>query len=402
MKRLILPIIVCLLLCSCAAAHSDHIPGNTGNSMIMPPIMPSGSGYYYEDYSGMGMRLKYYDSATGQSIYLCARPECLHDGNEFCNATSSKYWLTGMTMYEGELYLNAVEWNREAGHREYKLLRAAKDGTELSEVGTYAKQDVDENSSLVFVGGFHPLIHRGKAYLCYRLDGGEDMSSSGVAEVDITTGASRIITEVSTNGKIDAGDVSGDRLFFVITVPESEDSYKYVQKLFCYNIATGELHSEKLPMQYFQDARAADGKYIIVGSDGYDARLISYDPESHEFANLDNDMSEFLKTDKGGGRMLEYDGTYFYAVKEILDKAGAYPAAVFSSDFRKLAEFTIPSEHGQPQFSLDILDGTVYLQYYYEVVSCPVGDIVAGNTHWDKAFEFDRIVDKEDAGNADS
>lgn len=404
MKKILLVLFAAalMMLSSCGTQCADYTPGNTGSGKLMPPIMSSGSGYYYNDPSFQGSRLalKYYDTATGQSIYLCARPECLHDGNEFCNATSSKYTPCGMTMYEGMIYLNVLEWSFETELREYKLLRASPYGTYLSEICTYAKQETAPDG-IMTGGAFNPIIHRGKAYLDYELDGDEKVRTLGIAEVDIFTGLSKTILEVSSNGRINSADVCGDRLFSVITVPESEDSYKMIQKLFDYNISTGEMYSEKLPVQFFHDGRAADGKYIMIGSDGYDARLISYDPVTREFTDMDNEMSEFFKSDKGGGRTLEYDGTNFYAVKEILDRVDAYPAAVFSSDFQKLAEFDIPSYQEQPLFSLNILDGTVYVQGYYRVVCCPVKDILSGNIRWETAYVFDREADKELEENAD-
>ena len=51
----------------------------------------------------------YHDMETGQSVFLCAKPECLHDGSDYCPATNSAYSFKQLVWYDGMLYALAVK-----------------------------------------------------------------------------------------------------------------------------------------------------------------------------------------------------------------------------------------------------------------------------------------------------
>ncbi|MCQ2408667.1 MAG: hypothetical protein MJ065_09125, partial [Oscillospiraceae bacterium] len=84
--------------------------------------------------------LKYYDANSGHSIYVCAKPNCLHDRNEFCTATTKNYsiisepvWLDG---YVWAIALSNIELLKNPeGCTSFPtvLLRYAPDGTEVTE-----------------------------------------------------------------------------------------------------------------------------------------------------------------------------------------------------------------------------------------------------------------------------
>lgn len=85
--------------------------------------------------------LKYYDAESGESVFVCAKPNCLHDGSEFCTATTQNYYpISEPVVLNDAVYLVALDY------REYQqnpenctkfptvLLRYTQDGTEVSEV----------------------------------------------------------------------------------------------------------------------------------------------------------------------------------------------------------------------------------------------------------------------------
>lgn len=384
MKRLLIPIIVLLLfLSSCGTQHADFAPGNTG-STVTSPIMPSGSGYYYSDRTDHKMSLKYYDTATGKSIYLCSRPECLHDGSPFCSATSDKYSLLGMSLYEDVLYLEVLEWDYEKTERYFRLLRASKDGTELSEVCTFRKYTAETNSGGAIYGIANPVIHRGKAYLPYCINSGEN-NICGIAQADIFTGASKIIFEREQSATLPVLMAYENTVCF--PVYNEYGSYS----LFEYEISADSL-TERAAAVYPQSVAAAENGWIYIDT----TDLYFLDSSTNESTMPENEMSEFVRA--GTGSEIKFDGSYYYIFRNdpfdsVFDDVKTFTCAVFSKNMQKLAEFQF--EAGTDwrlwsAISLDILDGVVYIQRYGDVICCPLSDILAGNIHWETAYEFDR------------
>ena len=94
MKKLILTLAAaCIALtltgCNNTTPTEDYLNTNKGSSAYHP-IMKTENGYYYND-PMEGLGLKYHDNATGKDIYLCAKPECSHDGNSFCTADALRF-----------------------------------------------------------------------------------------------------------------------------------------------------------------------------------------------------------------------------------------------------------------------------------------------------------------------
>ena len=87
--------------------------------------MLSEKGYYYYSYTDRGLR--YYDFSTQKDIFLCNKPECLHDGNAFCVATNRKYGKIDYVLYGDRIYMSAFELD-ENERIQMKLLA---DGTYL-------------------------------------------------------------------------------------------------------------------------------------------------------------------------------------------------------------------------------------------------------------------------------
>lgn len=85
----------------------DYVSSNPAK-VIYNAVMKTDTGYYYGS-SEKKMSIHYYDVGSGQNIFLCSKPECRHNGDAFCTATSDKYFVDTMCMYGGELYLNVVE-----------------------------------------------------------------------------------------------------------------------------------------------------------------------------------------------------------------------------------------------------------------------------------------------------
>lgn len=117
-----------------------------------------------ENYSGSAIR--YYDEESGGTVYLCAKPNCLHDGSDFCTATTENYWLRSDPVYlDGYVYAVALD-SREVRSNptdcdEFPtvLLRYSADGTEITPVAQIHMNDqqYDMQANLI--------AHRGQLWI---------------------------------------------------------------------------------------------------------------------------------------------------------------------------------------------------------------------------------------------
>jgi len=126
------------------------------------PIMKNEYGYYYKP--SIEYSFHYYDEASGQSVFLCNRPECLHQGDEFCTATNFNYFVLACQMYDGKIYMGAQDISNEDS-TDIVLLRLDADGSNLTEIAKI-------KSEVASVGGVRRgciFIHRGICFLSYGL-----------------------------------------------------------------------------------------------------------------------------------------------------------------------------------------------------------------------------------------
>ncbi len=157
----------------------DFNPGN-GN------IFKTDKGYYYHSHSLGGFR--YVDSATGNDLYLCNKPECRHDGNEFCVATNDRYGIDHVGMYGGRIFATAIE----ATETQFKfhLLSIALDGSVLNEEVTYLTMEKTGVLPAYHVDKTQIYIHRNVALIPVWMigaDGTETTQFFGTAVVNLDT-----------------------------------------------------------------------------------------------------------------------------------------------------------------------------------------------------------------------
>ena len=85
--------------------------------------------------------LKYFDAESGETVFVCAKPNCLHDGNEFCTATTKNYlalcepvWLDGYVYMVAASYTELLKNPDNCTKYPTVLLRYSPDGTEVTEL----------------------------------------------------------------------------------------------------------------------------------------------------------------------------------------------------------------------------------------------------------------------------
>ncbi|MBQ8799599.1 MAG: hypothetical protein IJZ55_08555 [Lachnospiraceae bacterium] len=153
-------------------------PGNKGNAMLRT----ENGFYHYNDTLG-GFR--YYDNATGKELFLCNKPECRHDGNEFCVATNEKYRVLDYDLYGEHLMVFAAEVTDTQFL--YKVLVLALDGSSMNEVATVLELERTPDMSLYTSRMY---LHRNKALLTFTTGASyelEDTMYYGTALFDLNT-----------------------------------------------------------------------------------------------------------------------------------------------------------------------------------------------------------------------
>ncbi len=154
---------------------ADYQSGNTR-------IRKTDKGYYY-----LNKGLRYTDAATGKDMYLCNKPECRHDGNEFCVATNEKYRFNGFCIYSGTLVAAMIE--ETDTQYLYKLFTIALDGSQMNELATYYTFEKSQGQACNRYNS-QLIIHRNKVILPIEILGQEALEDTfyyGLAIYDLDT-----------------------------------------------------------------------------------------------------------------------------------------------------------------------------------------------------------------------
>lgn len=203
-----------------SAAGETNLDDNHANHGYHA-IMETENGYYYnfgsmghtnaDNYLGNSMEfkhfLRYYDKETGETILLCNKPECEHNGSDSCTATYKKMGIINTVMYDNQLYVYAVEHSDTI--ISMNLYRVALDGSSIDKVGTVLEVENTLGQGVAFMpeqatsfGTNHLncfIIHRGYAYLPYYLRIGKaskGFMGGGLAQMNLETGETKIIHEL--------------------------------------------------------------------------------------------------------------------------------------------------------------------------------------------------------------
>jgi hypothetical protein len=298
----------------------DYQPG-IGNSVVME----TESGFYYygfpEQYTEEGMvpGFCYHDRETGTDIYLCSKPECAHDGNAYCVATSDR--PEDFALYDGSIY--TVVMQEEDETTEWKLYRIALDGTEKTEVSTFekmknAKSEIDSSDY------GHLICHRGKAVYTFQYSDLENSAytfdgidcACGVV-IDLSTGKSEEIKlegdliRYSERGLEDML-ADGDWLYFCLRIDEDGTA---VPAYWRYNLETKVSEQLDLPenlysytaingkVYYTQQVPGEELIQIWVYDTQTQETTALCDPYAHDLHIPNTQQSPCLKTD---GKYLYY------------------------------------------------------------------------------------------------
>ena len=420
-KKTKLSMVLLALLFVLAGCGKDEIPiedyvQTNPASATINNIMKSDTGYYYGANYGKNMSLHYFDVESGQNIYLCSKPECRHDGDVFCTATSSKYTVNSTYFYGGSLYLDVTE--ETDTEYLYKLLRVSADGSELTEVVTYMTVNT---ASMMVISGQPMMIHRGVAVLPYWMAniGDADVGVTGTCFYNLTTGELTQLPEL-TYGVGNTGRERfigyGDYIYFN-TLKDRKNS------LSRYCLTDGTVEELELLPTYGGIYSVMDDDTVFYCYSGYQVfeyKISTKENIEHEdvffkrnktYYNADGEIliNPDLKNPDGiiyeTETIYRYkcqdmmtDGTYLYVgedldfhdvnvklKKPIGDENDEEEIAgyvhVFDQELTEIAKVKICTKgliDFYENFSIKILGNTVYLQSVHTVYGCPLQEFLEG------------------------
>lgn len=413
MSKKILGIILtaCIMMCLAGCGEEkiiseDYYEGNCGN-LFMNSIMKMENGFYYSQGGFNSLSLHYYDAVNGKNMFLCNKPECRHDGNEFCAATSDKYNVMETVLYGGELYINVFEVTEKTF--EYKLLKAALDGSALSEVVTYLTVDnVGIEPTHVYPLPHNMAIHRNKVFLPYGFsnENNHDISFTGTAIYDMDTGELSTLGEEEHDGIWIEGRFSGSGDYMYYVVAE-----KYKKSLFRYSYADGTV--EKI-----DTVRGFQGVYTV-----YDEKKLYYYTAPKDIYSYDVTTKESRKINTKEWDMysadnlseIGYDVSDMVSDGEYLYICGNYdfhdykkPATFIADDVMDKAHFYIVDREGNlingfdfnttellgysDYFTLHFMGEDIYLQTPNMVYVCSRESFVSGVPEFEEVYPMDIYV----------
>lgn len=221
-----------------------------------------GGCFYYQETVDHGEEdyvLMYSDFASGQSVPVCAKPNCKHDGSEFCTASSRVYAPSHLEYHDGYLYSMTT-----------KFLHPENRDMSCSDLGIHGMVSRENDAEL------HPLPpEEGRQVLLrYSPDGTQieelhDFGTGiGVSDCIYHRGYIWCIVQLQNSGESSENAITGDYANFV----------NGGWQLWGYELSTGKLvclsngmtlpdknHVNNKPVDF-----VASGDYLYLSRDTFD------------------------------------------------------------------------------------------------------------------------------------
>lgn len=342
----------------------------------------------------------YYDSELHEDVVLCAKPDCLHDENEYCEATTAAYYHGSLTWHEGMLYAAA---QKQTNTRDGVLLSYDPAGTGITELANFEIEQATPIDGVV--------VHRGYVWCIFRLNNPVEGMGYVIEGYEIATGQTvELYRSVPPADQAEQYELPtqftacGDYLFYRVQYGHwPSENYKGI---FSINLKTGE-HKKVVSVgdTRFEAAyTAAEDSVIWCYGDGVTA------PRKYVRTNLETGE----QTDFCGAwfSMLTYDGTYFYGVQEIVEGNTAHnEIAVMDKNGKELGRYRM--ENGRGITGIMAADGMLYLAKYGKMtaiqsdyaetdtleinadlpwdgvlIACKTDDLIAGDPQFTELFKI--------------
>ena len=371
--------------------------------------------------------LMYADKETGAVVPVCARPNCLHDGDLFCPASTRAYSEVRPIYYDGWIYSVSIKYDEPDaidpqygmrtnynGHQ--VLLRYAPDGTEITELYDFGACSGDYRPVTAVHRGYLwlscVLVHEGETVV-NPLTGEEELFQNGGYEIwgyEFKTGKLtkmyEDLAEPSANVVKQPPNALcgiGDDLYFQI----QKEVWSGTNSVYRLNLLSGEVSDAgKGNLEYgFSDTHILRRQLAGVGSA----------EEGWYLTNLASGTETFLGSWSTGCDNAYLSKDYLYKEQygttlQICDFNGNVLGEIPLSQHFSLKEYP---KNWKLSYQFDpsgcVTDGMIYASYrvsWFEsdtgfnwelesgMLACPVEEILNGKTEWQLVYE---TIDADEA-----
>lgn len=381
-----LPIVATLSLlaltltgCNTQTEHEAFNQANIGAAF--GPVMETDHAYYYHT-NDLSYELHYYDKASGKSIFLCNKPECSHDGNEFCAATVGGRYVLHSALYEDGIYIAALECKDD--RLDKKLFKVSLDGTKLEDICTYGYDPATDLIGIAYNDEKYMAIYEGIAFIPYSTLQKDDSFNYGTAIVDLDSGSVKYLEEY--NSFTSSGQKGyipyEDYLYYCVS-----DPYNRYPKLYRYHLS--QKNTEEIPIPGgFNDFCIVEGEVIYTQPDAEGFyHIYALNPDTLEAKDLTGALTNADGTSllrEWDGRLL-FDGEYLVTFASPNNEDHQYRYFVFTKDGSLLTDFSHPDTIDS-HYDICMANGYVYFRDYYSMVRCSMQDILKGTPEWKPLF----------------
>lgn len=437
---IILTLCAMLSLTACGESkteYPDYISGNPSD-IWGNPIMETEDGFY-RNLDHFRLMLCYYDKATDKAVYLCAKPECTHDGNEYCTATKEGVFYDANICKSGEyVYYSASEYVEKDEKEYYKLMRVKADGTEFTELCTYqttvGQRAFHGISAMNF--GRVMAVHRGYAivpFYDYDLPTLMEDCTPNTMIIDVESGSYKKLPSPDidlTKTQYGQGDyfLYEDWLYYTISMEHSNN----FKSLYRYNLVSGVTEKVDISVRFTSYAVIDGDIYYSTPTSGETpSKLWKYDPETSSTA----DLSEQLTIDgvpftnavlMWNGEYLIIQDTHNWTGSESIEVTHRYNVLFMDKDGNAVADYDmwdapVPrhidefKDKEYIEYGLKSQNGKLYICTHFNhddprvdytdrfndlVLCCEIEDIISGQAEWYEPFDFYQLVKPKEDDNA--
>ncbi|MBQ8921584.1 MAG: hypothetical protein IJ060_05415 [Oscillospiraceae bacterium] len=404
-----------------------HILGNRGWGGLneAKDLCAVETGWYFTDLESDIPVICFTDRETGQIAPLCVRPNCEHNGSEFCTASTRAYWNSGILCYDGYLYAASQKYEYSGDERvksKAVLLRYEPDGTGITELCDFTQKDCCNVSAAVIYRGYlwvavstsynieenwqHPNTdyyqNRSGGYEIY---GYEMATGKTVKLLSAMASPDEAIFYESIRYLYPDGDY-----LYVATGYEPYSSKKYPEGLnhclYRVSLLTGETEAFPELDEMRNDSFSACGDVIYCENEA--GTLCKFDITTKEITKLLPDMNDYCT-----------DGEYVYAIK--------YEEVTRGEDDITF-KCTVPiydrngNQAGTYDFDENYIDGVyvsedklyIYIryadypgypgEYLHEIKCCDAAAFRSGDAEWETVLQWaenengGRLIDRSKEG----
>ena len=393
---------------------------------VRKAVMMSENGFYYTDTvktrnNRITVGVYYRDNATGKTIPLCSKPQCMHDGNDFCTATGGGEFAVGTsvtTMYNGNIYRLGDDYADKEKWR-LSLFKADLQGNELSKV-------TDVVEVLLSDGDISPSIHStvfhcGKLFVSVAMTN-ENMKVS-LYIVDLASGEVKQINTATPENDAEESNydtccyltADGDWLYYTKRWVKVDKFQFYVtydrMVMYRYNIKSGITEKISAVPEKFASFSVADGivYYTVTDRKENTFSLYSYDIARNVTKTLaENVQQKFIEGEllsHGNKVTVVTDKKYLYVCTRGIESSynAAYDGIRDDTDFYVYSLDGKQLLHGLPgidmtapdwSYGFSVIDGKIYLDYRIishteettELYTIKTEDLINGSRDWTKLY----------------